>query len=281
MIENNLKEKAEKFHSIYDSINEGVSLNRLLLDEHGHGSDYIIIDVNRAYEKIFQKQKDIIINRTAAEVYNITPVPCISEFSSSVISGMPVSLKTFFSFIEKHFLISVFPCGENEFITIFHDITDYSKTEDKCVHDGDTLKDTCKRLKLATKTGKVGLWDWDLITNKVYYSTEWKNQIGYEDDEITNNFNEWESRVHPEDLSKAKEKVFNFIENPYQSYNNEFRFRHKNGSYRWILAQADLSYNEQGRAIRMSGSHVDITEQKQTEQSLKKEKEILIPYLKI
>ena len=275
MIENNLKEKAEKFHSIYDSIHEGVSLNRLLLDEHGHGSDYIIIDVNRAYEKIFQKQKDIIINRTAAEVYNITPVLCISEFSSSVISGMPVSLKTFFSFIEKHFLISVFPCGENEFITIFHDITDYSEIEDKCVHDGDTLKDTCKRLKLATKTGKVGLWNWDLITNKVYYSTEWKNQIGYKDDEITNDFNEWESRVHPEDLSKAKEKVFNFIENPYQGYNNEFRFRHKNGYYRWILAQADLSYNEQGQAIRMSGSHVDITEQKQTEQSLKKEKEIL------
>jgi len=275
MKENKTKDIGEKFHLFYKNKNEGVSLNRLITDEKGHSSDYIIIDVNPAYEKLFHKKRDTILNRTFTDIYNIKKDPFIEEYNSSVIAAMPVSFKTSFPFIERDFFISVFPCGEKEFITTYYDITDYSKTEDKCIHDGEILRATCERLKIATKAGRVGLWDWDLITNKVYYSSEWKKQIGYEDNEITNDFNEWKDRVHPEDLKEATEKVFNFIENPYQGYNNEFRFRHKNSSYRWILAQASLAYNEKGKPVRMSGSHVDITEQKKIEETLKKEKEIL------
>lgn len=125
------------------------------------------------------------------------------------------------------------------------------------------------RLRQIVQAANVGLWDWDLLTNKVYFSPEWKRQIGYEDHEISNDFSEWQSRVHPEDLEPALQMVQGFLANPYPNYHNEFRFRHKDGSYRWILAQASLVFDEQGRPIRMLGSHIDITERKQAEEVLR------------
>jgi len=58
------------------------------------------------------------------------------------------------------------------------------------------LRESEQRLRLAIQAGNVGLWDWDLRTNQVRYSREWKSQIGYAEDEITDSFEEWRSRVH-------------------------------------------------------------------------------------
>ena len=132
----------------------------------------------------------------------------------------------------------------------------------------DALQESKTRLELAAKAANVGLWDWDIQNNKVFYSSEWKRQIGYEDAEISNNFDEWQSRVHLEDLDRSLQTVRAFIEKPWPDYHLEFRFRHKDGSYRSILTQASLLYDEQGKPIRMLGSHVDITERNQAEEAL-------------
>jgi len=124
------------------------------------------------------------------------------------------------------------------------------------------------QLRRTAHAGNVGLWDWDLATNRVYYSPEWKEQIGYEDHEISDDFNEWQSRVHPDDLEATLQAVNVLLKEPSQKYNVEFRFRHKNGSYRWILAQASVLSGPDGKPQRMLGSHVDITERKQAEEQI-------------
>ncbi|NOH04861.1 MAG: PAS domain S-box protein [Chloroflexi bacterium] len=135
------------------------------------------------------------------------------------------------------------------------------------------LRESQERLALAIHSANVGLWDWDLRTNQVQYSREWKSQLGYEDHELSNDFSEWESRVHPEDLERAKATVSGYIANPYPNFNNEFRMRHRDGSYRWILAQASLLYDERGKPTRMIGSHIDITERKRAEDALRESEE--------
>ena len=137
------------------------------------------------------------------------------------------------------------------------------------------LKDTQKSLNRAllweseaVKAASVGLWDWNLITNQVIYSKEWKKQIGYEDHEIGNDFEEWESRVHPDDLLSTLEQVQNSIDRLSQAHSVRFRFRHKNGDYRWILAQSSVISDESDRPIKMVGSHIDITENKNLEEKL-------------
>src|SRR5205085_5999379 len=94
-------------------------------------------------------------------------------------------------------------------------------------------------------------------------------QIGYEDHEIGDDFKEWHSRVHPDDLDNVVKIVQAYIAKPYPNFHNEFRFRHKDGTYRWIFAQATLACKDQEKPVRMIGSHVDITERKQLEEQFR------------
>jgi two-component system sensor histidine kinase UhpB len=128
---------------------------------------------------------------------------------------------------------------------------------------------------LLVHAANIGLWDWDLITNQVYFSPEWKSQIGYAPHEIPNRFEEWQCRVHPDDLERTLQKVRTYLANPQGQYEAEFRFRHKNGGYRWILAQADVLCGTTGTPVRMLGCHIDITDRKQEEESLRTQSEQL------
>ena len=122
-----------------------------------------------------------------------------------------------------------------------------------------------ERLRLAVRAANIGLWDWDLATNQVYFSREWKRQIGYEDHEIASDFQEWQGRVHPDEVEGAVRTVRAYLAHPTPDFRLEFRLRHKDGSYRWMLAHASLVRDAQGTPVRMLGAHVDITDRKQAE----------------
>lgn len=136
-------------------------------------------------------------------------------------------------------------------------------------------RESAIRLQLAARAGKVGLWDWELGTDKVYFSPEWKAQLGYEDHEIENNFAEWQTRVHPEDLERTLTLIRAFIDKFWPDYQVEFRLRHKDGSYRWIFSQGALTSGADGRPARMLGSHIDITERKRAQSFLEGQRQVL------
>ncbi|MFN8467521.1 MAG: PAS domain S-box protein [Caldilineaceae bacterium] len=125
-----------------------------------------------------------------------------------------------------------------------------------------------RRLRQAVQAANVGLWDLDLRTNRSYYSPEWKHQLGYAEDEIGDDHAEWEQRVHPDDLPQAQATMQAYLAAPGPNFEQEFRMRHKDGSYRWILTQASLVYDETGSATHMCGSHIDITEAKRAQLAL-------------
>jgi hypothetical protein len=131
------------------------------------------------------------------------------------------------------------------------------------------FKQSHEQLCEAIKTANVALWDWNLATNKVYFSPEWKKQIGFEINELSDELAEWFNRVHPEDLRYCQENIKDFIDNLRFGLSLEFRLQHKNGTYIWVYTQASLVFNEEGKPIRIVGSHVDITDRKNTEDKLK------------
>ena len=153
--------------------------------------------------------------------------------------------------------------GDDEYDCAFiHDISERKRNERR-------LRESEERLRLATDAGTVGLWDWEIDTNRVHYSSQWKRQIGYADEEIGDTFDEWQSRVHPDDLARVLTQTQAYLALPSPAYRAEFRFRHKNGSYRWIMTQAALICDDHGKPVRMLGSHVDITERKEAEEQLR------------
>jgi two-component system, sensor histidine kinase and response regulator len=134
------------------------------------------------------------------------------------------------------------------------------------------LREARERFEMAVRGSGDGLWDWDLRTNKVYFSPRWKEQIGHADDEIADDYAEWESRVHPDDLERALSTIRDYLDDPTAAaYELEHRLRHKNRSYRWILARGVALRDATGRPYRMAGSHTDITPRKEMERRLRDE----------
>ncbi len=132
----------------------------------------------------------------------------------------------------------------------------------------DTLDkpDAGSALRLALEASRTGLFDWDLGTNKVAYSSEWKAQLGYKDEEIGDDFGEWELRVHPDDAPALIAALTAYVAKPGDAFEAEFRMRHKTGGYRWILARGAILYGAAKTPERMLGSHVDITQRRRVEQ---------------
>lgn len=130
------------------------------------------------------------------------------------------------------------------------------------------LSESETRLRLAVRASNVGLWIWDIVRDELYISPEWKSQLGYRDDEIRPRFAEWRDRLHSEDREKVLPKVRAYLADPGGDYQAEFRLRHKDGSYRWIYARAQVECDAEGRPQRMLGCHIDITDRKRAEVDL-------------
>jgi len=117
-----------------------------------------------------------------------------------------------------------------------------------------------KRFQLAIEGTRDGIWDWDPISNKVFFSLQWKQMLGYEDEEILGDFSEWEKRVHPDDLQNALHAIKKHLQGKTEVYENKHRMLCKDGSWKWILDRGKALFDAQGNAIKFVGFHTDITE---------------------
>ncbi len=132
----------------------------------------------------------------------------------------------------------------------------------------EALRESQERLALVITGSNDGIWDWNVATNETYFSPRWKGMLGYEDGEIENKFASWEALIHPDDLEMARQRVRAYFAGETPVYELEHRLRHKNGSYRCILARGVALRDASGRPVRMCGSHVDVTELRNASQRL-------------
>ncbi len=153
-----------------------------------------------------------------------------------------------------------------EINALMTDITEHKQTEF-------ALRESDERLKLTLEAVNEGVFDWTIPENKAIYSPSNYTMLGYEPDEFPQDSQAWKSLVHPDDLKVNEKEVLDHIESG-EGYSVEVRMRTKSGEWRWILVRGRVVEKDAGgKAVRIVGTHSDITSRKQAEQSLSRQRE--------
>ncbi len=137
----------------------------------------------------------------------------------------------------------------------------------------EALRTSEARLMMTVQGSHIGIWDWNLTTGSIYFSPQWKNQLGHDDASLSNTFQEWQSRIHPDDHAPVHTIVQSCLDGDRTQFELEHRLQHRDGSYRWILSRGSLIRDIYGVAARMVGIHIDTTDRKRTEEELRAAKE--------
>lgn len=115
------------------------------------------------------------------------------------------------------------------------------------------------RYDLAARIDNDGLWDWNLTTGRIHFSSRWASLLGCEECEVGNTPDEWFRRVHPEDLKQLQRGIDAHVAGDSLQFENKHRMLHKDGTYRWMCSRAVITRDESGHPFRIAGSHSDIT----------------------
>ncbi len=144
---------------------------------------------------------------------------------------------------------------------IYRDITTSKLAEE-------ALFDSEERYDMSARGAYEGLWDWNLLDDKILFSFRWKEMLGYEEHDISDDPEEWFSRVHPNDLDRLNTELAAHLAGLTPHFECEYRIRNKTGSYLWMFGRAVSVRREGGRPTRMAGSQSDITDLKLIEEQL-------------
>ncbi|RZM82908.1 PAS domain S-box protein [Leptolyngbya iicbica] len=154
------------------------------------------------------------------------------------------------------------PMTDDEVLVMVRDISDRKQAE----HDSQANKE---QLELVLKASSEGFWDWNLLTNDIYFSPRWKSMFGYADHELENTFEMWESLIFEEDRATVLQLVEDYNSGKIDTFATIQRFHHKNGSTVSVLSRAIHLKNDTGQVIRMVGSHLDLTQTMHMQEALR------------
>jgi diguanylate cyclase (GGDEF)-like protein/PAS domain S-box-containing protein len=128
-----------------------------------------------------------------------------------------------------------------------------------------SLKESEERYAGAVEGPNLGLWDWDLVADRVFYTAGWRHLLGLQDTELSGSPEEWFDRIHPDDRKQVKADVASCLKGQRPHLINEHRIVHSDGNYLWVLARGEVIRGPEGRPTRLAGSLAEITERKKQE----------------
>ncbi len=148
----------------------------------------------------------------------------------------------------------------------YHDITARTLAED-------ALKESEERFALAIEGTQTGLWDWDMINDRLTYSARCLDMLGYEKDELMGKISAFTEICHPDDFLDMKKVMKEYLAGTINHYKVTYRLLHKDGNWRWFVNRGGVLKNIEGTPYRWVGTIVDITAQKNMEEALKEKEE--------
>ena len=143
----------------------------------------------------------------------------------------------------------------------FSDITRYKETEQG-------LRKSSEQHGGVVSENNYDLWDWDLATNEMHFLPSWEKMLGFDEHELEQQVSSWHQRIHPQDYERVMTDIQSYLEGKTRICENTHRLQHKDGSYSWVLSRAVVVRYSSGKALRLVGTHVDMTEPHRIEDDL-------------
>jgi len=263
-----LKESKENLRITLNSIGDAV----IATDLNG-----LITGMNPVAESLTGWKEKESISRYIDDVLNlknsVTDKPIKTPVQEVIDKNKKVGLANHTKLISKsgeefHIADSAAPIRDDNgkivgVVLVFRDVTKEYNLREK-------LKKNEDRLSKIMLAANDGMWDWNLITNEVYYDPRYYTMAGYEVNEFPGHVDEFTKRLHPEERDRIIQLNYDHIEGRTERYFAEFRFLTKSGQYMWILSRGSIvERDESGKPTRFVGTHTDITERKLIEEKLK------------
>ena len=238
--------------------------------------DYRYLAVNDVYAELFGTTTRKIIGKTPAEFFGKQVFETeIRPRLEHVLKGNAVQyeIRVDFPGLGKRWMsMSYYPYrNEKEEVTGVishgHDITARKQAEE-------ALDKSEERFSLAMEASRDGIWDWDVTTGAIYCSPGLTSMLGYDSTDVIENIDHWQNLIHPEDRQKAYQANLDCVNSLTDSFEVEYRMMTRNGGWKWILGRGQaVNRSLSGKALRIIGTHKDITEHKQTEEVLRQSKQ--------
>ncbi|ARV58574.1 histidine kinase [Nostocales cyanobacterium HT-58-2] len=144
------------------------------------------------------------------------------------------------------------------------DITETKLVEEK-------LQESQERFQILTRATNDAVWDWDLLTDKLWWNDNVETLFGYSPEEVKSEATWWYDRIHPNDKERVVSDIYAVINNGQQFWSNEYRFRRADDSYAYIFDRGYVVHNNTGESVRMIGAMMDISERKQVQEELQRQ----------
>lgn len=262
-----LKQSERKFRQIWENSADGMRLS----DKSG-----TIVAVNDAYCRMVELEKEKLEGHDVTVAYlsgtsDDLPLQIAEQFNDNSTKRKFQTERVLWNgkkvFYDVTTAVVNISGGKNYVLSIIRDNTELRVIEQ-------SLRLNENRLKQALEATRAGMWDWNMLTQEVYYSPNLLKLLGYDPDEQMDTEKFWQRTTHPDDLYDILKKVDDHLKQKEEFYENKFRKIRKNGDIIWVLDRGRvIEWDKYGNPVRMTGTMIDITKNKLDEFALLRSEE--------
>jgi PAS domain S-box-containing protein len=255
----------EKYRRVFDSVTDAVAVVELVYDAKGAAVDCVFLDMNPAFETLAGVRKNEHLGHRTSEFFG--EVLNLDLLKRVAVTGLPASAETYVASLGKHLVIAAFATDKRKVAATFTDITERKEMEE-------ALLKSQHRLSLVQEVGKIGVFDWNVITGQVVWTSEFARLLGMQAQGKWHTFEDWFRLIHPDDRPRVERMIRDWLVSDRNEERLEYQLVRPDGDVRWMALESRLVRGTEGLPVRVIGASLDITERKKAEETLRRSEQL-------
>lgn len=247
-----LEGSEERYRMLVNEMQQPLALFEAVFDDNYHIIDLRFTRVNDAYCRLTSRQRAEYFSKNLSEIVPSAINERLEVYKEVMRSGKSVTIEATIDEYQGTYMMHIYRPYENCIAIIMNDITEIRHAEEK-------LQESELRLELALQATVAGIWDWNLKTNAIEFSSYWKKMLGYEN--VEPSYEGWKSLWHPEEIERTEKTIETYLKGGKDRLEILHRIRCKDGSYRRFVSRAMILKDKNNEVTNLLGTQIDVTNQ--------------------